>query len=164
MSLAISSFLLLEYSFLSNFFDILYVWSNSEKTLPIIYKIVAIWAGESGSIMTWMMFNSIVIFFFRIKNQDKDDMVFIRSVIISLIISTVFLVILFFFFNKRIERSTIVKPIVDNISKGPRMEIMVILRSKSTKFKKSGIIMFMKKIVPTLIITTFAVVFCFNLI
>ncbi|KKL27426.1 hypothetical protein LCGC14_2385270, partial [marine sediment metagenome] len=103
MGLTISSFLLLEYCFLSNFFDILYVWSYSEKSLPIIYKIVAIWAGESGSIMTWMMFNSIAIFFFRIKNQDKDDIVFIRSVIISLIISTVFLVILLFLNPFKVE-------------------------------------------------------------
>ncbi len=105
MSLAISSFLLLEYCFLSNVFDIFYVWSYSSKSLPIIYKLVAIWAGESGSIMTWMVFNSIAIFFFRIKSQDKDDIVFIRSVIISLIISTVFLVLLFFLNPFKLETS-----------------------------------------------------------
>jgi len=58
---------------------------------------VAIWAGESGSIMTWMLFNSIIIFFYRLKNQNKDDIIFIISVIISLLISSVFLIILFSF-------------------------------------------------------------------
>lgn len=105
MVLAISSFLLLEYSFLSGFFDILYVWSYSSTSLPIVYKLVAIWAGESGSIMTWMVFNSIAIFLFRLKNQDKDDNVFLRSVIISLIVSTVFLVILFFLNPFKLEKS-----------------------------------------------------------
>jgi len=54
-----------------------------------------IWAGQEGSIMTWMLFNSIIINFYRIKNQNKEDLVFIRSVIISLIISMLFLFVLF---------------------------------------------------------------------
>ena len=103
LGLAVSSFLLLEYCFLSDFFDIVYIWSYSGKTLPTIYKIVAIWAGQSGSIMTWMVLNSIVIFFFRIKNQNNEDIVFIRSIMISLIISTGFLVVLFFLDPFRVE-------------------------------------------------------------
>jgi cytochrome c-type biogenesis protein CcmF len=67
----------------------------NHTTLPLIYKIVAIWAGQDGSILTWMLFNSIIINFYRIKNQNKEDLVFTRSVIISLIISAVFSIILF---------------------------------------------------------------------
>ncbi|MFX1360875.1 MAG: cytochrome c biogenesis protein CcsA [Promethearchaeota archaeon] len=96
MSLSISVFLLLEYCFVNDYYNFLYVWSYSKSTLPFIYKLVAIWAGEAGSIMTWMVFNSIVIFFYRIKNQNKEDIVFIRSVIILLIISIFFLIILFY--------------------------------------------------------------------
>ena len=95
MSLTISLFLLLETCFLSDYYDFLYVWSNSKSTLPIIYKIVAIWAGEAGSIMTWMLFNTIIIFFYRLNNQNKKDIIFILSVIISSIISLVFLLVLF---------------------------------------------------------------------
>ncbi len=95
MSFTISLFLILEYCFLNGYYDFIYVWSYSKSTLPIVYKIVAIWAGEAGSIMTWMLFNSIIIFFYRLKNQDKDDITFIISVIISLLISSVFLIILF---------------------------------------------------------------------
>jgi len=95
MSFTISLFLLLEYCFLNDYYDFIYVWSYSKSTLPIVYKIVAIWAGESGSIMTWMLFNSIIIFFYRLKNQNKDDIIFIISVITSLLISSVFLIILF---------------------------------------------------------------------
>ena len=95
MSFTISLFLLLEYCFLNDYYDFIYVWSYSKSTLPIIYKMVAIWAGEAGSIMTWMLFNSIIIFFYRLKNQIKDDIIFIISVIISLLISSIFLVILF---------------------------------------------------------------------
>ena len=95
MSLTISLFLLLETCFLSDYYDFVYVWSNSKSTLPIIYKIVAIWAGEAGSIMTWMLFNTIIIFFYRLNNQNKKDIIFILSVIISSIISLVFLLVLF---------------------------------------------------------------------
>ena len=103
MSFTISLFLLLEYCFTNDYYDFIYVWSYSKSTLPIVYKIVAIWAGEAGSIMTWMLFNSIIIFFYRLKNQNKDDTTFIISVIISLVISSVFLIILFSYDPFQIE-------------------------------------------------------------
>jgi len=95
MSITLLLFLLMMYSFLNNIFEIFYVMNYSNSTLPLIYKIVMIWAGQEGSIMTWMLFNSIIINFYRIKNQNKEDLVFIRSVIMSLIISMVFLFVLF---------------------------------------------------------------------
>lgn len=95
MSLSLVIFILMMYSFLNNIFEVVYVMNYNATTLPLIYKIVAIWAGQDGSIMTWMLFNSIVINFYRIKNQNKEDLVFIRSVITSLIISTIFSIILF---------------------------------------------------------------------
>ena len=95
MSFTISLFLLLEYCFLNDYYDFIYVWSYSKSTLPIVYKIVAIWAGEAGSIMTWMLFNAIIIFFYRLKNQNKEDITFIISVIISSLVSSVFLIVLF---------------------------------------------------------------------
>ncbi|MFX1235071.1 MAG: hypothetical protein ACFFBY_11030, partial [Promethearchaeota archaeon] len=95
MTLSVSIFLLLEYCFVNGYYDFFYVWSYSELTLPLVYKIVAIWAGEAGSIMTWMVFNSVIIFAYRIKNQDKEDTVFLLSCIVSMIISILFLIILF---------------------------------------------------------------------
>ena len=95
MSITLLLFLLMIYSFLNNIYEIVYVMNYSNSTLPLIYKIVMIWAGQDGSIMTWMLFNSIIINFFRNKNQNKEDLVFIRSVILSLIISVVFTIILF---------------------------------------------------------------------
>jgi len=101
MTLSIALFLLMEYCFLNDLFGVMYVWSNSKFTQPIIYKIVAIWAGQSGSIMTWMVFNSIVLFFFRFKFQKRNsqkgeyDFVFIVSCIIGLIVFVVFQIILY---------------------------------------------------------------------
>ena len=101
MTLSIALFLLMEYCFLNDLFGVMYVWSNSKFTQPIIYKIVAIWAGQSGSIMTWMVFNSIVLFCFRLKFQNRNsqkgeyDFVFIVSCIIGLIVFVVFQFILY---------------------------------------------------------------------
>ena len=94
MGLSLFLFLLMIYSFLNNIYELIYVMNYSNSTLPLIYKIVAIWAGEQGSIMTWIMFNSLIIYFYRMKNHNKEDLVFIRSVVILLIASTIFLIIL----------------------------------------------------------------------
>ncbi|MFX1504069.1 MAG: cytochrome c biogenesis protein CcsA, partial [Promethearchaeota archaeon] len=96
MSLLLVLFLIMIYSFLNNFYKIVYVMNYSNNSLPIVYKVVAIWAGEQGSIMTWMLFNSIIINLYRLRNQNKEDLVFIRSVILSTIISSVFSIILLF--------------------------------------------------------------------
>jgi cytochrome c-type biogenesis protein CcmF len=95
MGITLLLFLLIVYSFLNNLFEFVYVMSYSETSQALVYKIVAIWAGQDGSIMTWMLFNSILINFYRIRNQNEDDIVFIRSVILSLIISVIFSIILF---------------------------------------------------------------------
>ena len=95
MTLSISLFLLVEYCFLTDLIQFHYIWSYSKVSQPLIYKIVAIWAGESGSIMTWMVFNSIVLFFYRMKNHDKEDHTFILSCIIGLLVLAVFLFILY---------------------------------------------------------------------
>ncbi len=95
MSFSISIFMLLEYCFITGLYDFAYVWNYSSSDTPLVYKIVGIWAGEAGSIMTWMVFNSIFISFYRVKNKDQDDLVFLRSVIFSLIVVFVFLIILY---------------------------------------------------------------------
>ncbi|KKN12562.1 hypothetical protein LCGC14_1015270, partial [marine sediment metagenome] len=95
MTLLISLFLLLEYCFITDLVEFLYIWDNSKVSQPLIYKIVAIWAGESGSIMTWMVFNSIVLSFYRIKNHDKEDYAFILSCVIGLLVLTVFTLVLY---------------------------------------------------------------------
>ncbi|MFX1531245.1 MAG: cytochrome c biogenesis protein CcsA [Promethearchaeota archaeon] len=95
MFLTLLLYVLFIYSFLNNIFEIIYVMTYSNSALPLIYRIVFIWAGEHGSILTWMVFNSIILYFYRIKNQYKEDLIFRRSVLLSLFISVVFLIILF---------------------------------------------------------------------
>ncbi len=106
-ALIISVFLLLAYCFLFDLFDVFYVWNYSESTLHPIYKFVAIWAGPEGSLLTWIVCNFIFISFFRIKNKNKDDSVFIGAIIISLTVSITFMAILIFLDPFKIVHPTI---------------------------------------------------------
>jgi len=48
------SFLCLDYAFYSNDFSVLYVASNSNSQLPLIYRLAAIWGGHEGSMLLWV--------------------------------------------------------------------------------------------------------------
>ena len=49
------SFLCLAASFVGNDFSVLYVASNSNSTLPLHYRITAVWGGHEGSILLWLL-------------------------------------------------------------------------------------------------------------
>ncbi len=92
--LSLFLFLLLETLFLENIYENVYVWSYSSIDTPLIYKSVAIWAGESGSIITWMVMNSFMILIYRLKSDKIESKLFFYSIIISIVISVVFFVII----------------------------------------------------------------------
>jgi len=50
LSLAFVTLLIL---FLANDFSVNYVWGHSSKEQPVIYKISAVWGGQSGSLLLW---------------------------------------------------------------------------------------------------------------
>jgi cytochrome c-type biogenesis protein CcmF len=45
----------LTYSFISNDFSVLYVAQHSNSTLPLVYRITAVWGGHEGSILLWVL-------------------------------------------------------------------------------------------------------------
>jgi len=92
--LSLFLFLLIELLFLGNIFENVYVWSYSSVDTPFLYKSVAIWAGEAGSIITWMVMNSFMILIYRLKSDKIESKLFSYSVIISIVISVVFFIII----------------------------------------------------------------------
>ncbi len=48
------SFLCLDYAFYANDFSVLYVASNSNSNLPLMYRLTAIWGGHEGSMLLWV--------------------------------------------------------------------------------------------------------------
>jgi len=64
----------LEYLLVTSDFTIEYVASNTNRALPLFYKIVALWAGHNGSLLLWTwiltIFTAIVAYQNRRKNND----------------------------------------------------------------------------------------------
>ncbi len=89
------AWLILDYAFINNYVDFEYVWNYTNTSVPLIYKIVAIWAGQAGSVLTWAVFAAIVLFFFRAKTRNlEENPSFFRAIILSLITMIVLLVVL----------------------------------------------------------------------
>ena len=53
------AYVLLTSAFLNDEFSILYVASNSNTQLPLIYKFTAVWGGHEGSMLLWVLFLSV---------------------------------------------------------------------------------------------------------
>ena len=49
------AFVTLALSFAGNDFSVLYVASNSNRSLPLHYRIAAVWGGHEGSILLWLL-------------------------------------------------------------------------------------------------------------
>jgi cytochrome c-type biogenesis protein CcmF len=49
------AFLCLTLSFVGNDFSVAYVATNSSRTLPLHYRITAVWGGHEGSILLWLL-------------------------------------------------------------------------------------------------------------
>ena len=41
-------------AFVGNDFSVLYVASNSNSTLPLMYRIAGVWGGHEGSLLLWV--------------------------------------------------------------------------------------------------------------
>src|SRR5664280_400224 len=49
------AFVCLAISFIDNDFSVLYVASNSNRSLPLHYRVTAVWGGHEGSILLWLL-------------------------------------------------------------------------------------------------------------
>ncbi len=49
------AFLCLALAFVGNDFSVLYVASNSNRSLPLHYRVTAVWGGHEGSILLWLL-------------------------------------------------------------------------------------------------------------
>ena len=72
--------------FLSNDFRFTYIYSNSSIHLPIIYKITALWSGQEGSFILWLMILFIVGVIAILIDREHDDIVLLITVITKIFI------------------------------------------------------------------------------
>lgn len=97
----VSSFFLI-YLLVSSNFSIEYVFKNTDKNLPLIYKISALWSSSAGSLLLWATCISIVyifiygLFYFK-KNQNQEFLKCLSAT--TTILNLAFLVVLIFINN-----------------------------------------------------------------
>jgi cytochrome c-type biogenesis protein CcmF len=61
----------LVYLFLVDDFSMGYVAGHSNRDLPTIYKIAALWSGQEGSLLFWTWLLGVYTFFVLVLNRDK---------------------------------------------------------------------------------------------
>ena len=84
---------ILSYQLIISNFDIDYVARYTSIETPTIYKISALWAGQSGSLLFWLFILSIFSTITIVQNQNKHHQL-MPWVIISLTITQMFFLIL----------------------------------------------------------------------
>lgn len=72
LGVLVSSFLLI-YSLVKGIYSIEYVYHNTEKSLPLIYKISAFWSGSAGSMLFWASIFAVLLIIIFMKNMDKSS-------------------------------------------------------------------------------------------
>ncbi|NLJ81204.1 MAG: heme lyase CcmF/NrfE family subunit [Firmicutes bacterium] len=60
-------------AFLADDFRFAYVARNSERSLPLIYKVSAFWAGQSGSLLLWLLLLSVLALVILGRKKYKRD-------------------------------------------------------------------------------------------
>ncbi len=86
----------LMYSFLTRDFKVAYVAYYSNKSLPLLYTISAVWAGQEGSLLLWAWLLSIFSAIVVIQNR-KQNRILVPYLIVILIGVELFFVVLLTF-------------------------------------------------------------------
>ena len=82
------SILALEYCIFTDQFDLEYVASYSNRALPPVYKVTALWAGQSGSILFWLFilasYTAAIVLFNRRRNRPLMPVVTTTMALVTL--------------------------------------------------------------------------------
>jgi cytochrome c-type biogenesis protein CcmF len=90
------AFISLSWSFYTNDFSVLYVASNSNSLLPVMYRLSAVWGGHEGSLLLWIFLLSTWTFLVAQLSKSLDDFMVARVIgVLGLVITGLLLFILF---------------------------------------------------------------------
>jgi cytochrome c-type biogenesis protein CcmF len=77
------AFFTLCYLLISDDFSIAHVANSSSRTLPLLYKIAAIWGGHDGSMLLWVFFTAILcaLVVYQNRSRNRDMMPYVLAVL-----------------------------------------------------------------------------------
>lgn len=84
----------LVFAFLGDNFSIVYVARHSARNLSLIYKISALWAGQSGSLLLWLLIISILALVVQQRGRYQDREINLRLGVVINLVRFFFLVLL----------------------------------------------------------------------
>lgn len=86
------SLLLLIYYFISDNFSVYYVWSYSNRDMPLFYKTVAVWAGQQGTFLLWACLSSLSLLWLSQREGvfAQRTLLLSEPVLLLLVLLTVF--------------------------------------------------------------------------
>lgn len=83
-------------AFLRNDFSIAYVSRHSARNLPVLYKVSALWAGQSGSLLLWVLIMSCMTATVQKMKRYQENHLYLRLGIVMHLVCLLFLVLLLF--------------------------------------------------------------------
>ena len=89
--LLLLSYLALSYAFATDDFSVLYVAAHSNTSLPIYYKLSAVWGGHEGSLLLWAFVLAAWIFAVALLSRKLPDIFSVRVLGVMGLIATGFL-------------------------------------------------------------------------
>ena len=90
-TLLLFSYLALSYAFASDDFSVLYVAAHSNSSLPIYYKLSAVWGGHEGSLLLWVFILGVWILAVASLSRKLPDIFSVRVLGVMGLIATGFL-------------------------------------------------------------------------
>lgn len=90
--LVIMAAAILWYGLLTDQFQVVYIWNSSERALPTFYKFAAMWGGQSGSLLFWLLilscYSVIAVLSFRRRHAAIMPYVYASLLMTSLFFLT----------------------------------------------------------------------------
>ncbi len=90
--ITVSVFMLLG-ALVASDFSLTYVYNYTDRSLPLVYKMTALWAGQAGSLLFWSWLASLFVAFELCRMRGQDPTYQSYVLLVSVITTTFFLIL-----------------------------------------------------------------------
>lgn len=94
-----SAAFVLVYLFVTNDYSVKYVQHYSDRSMPLFYKITAIWGGQDGSLLFWVWVMSVWSAIAVVQNRDRNREIMPYTIVTMSVVCAYFLGLLVFICN-----------------------------------------------------------------
>lgn len=87
------------YLFVANDYSVKYVQHYSDRSMPLFYKMTALWGGQDGSLLFWVWVMSVWAAIAIYQNRDKNRALLPYTIVTMMAVSLFFIVLMVFSAN-----------------------------------------------------------------